>query len=130
MGIINYHIKQNIAIHIGEVFSRSWLGSLADIRVVPRVVLKFSLILKTSQENVCEESLSLVTIQASVKLQVSLEIYLQPFFGIFQNIWTYFRIFLNTRPVAAWFCKIPRLSCSICFSFLRRCAPFLHLCVK
>lgn len=76
MGMINCHIKQNIAIYISEVFSRSWLGSLAGIRVVPRVVLKFSLILKTSQENVCEESLSLVTIQASVKLQVSLEIYL------------------------------------------------------
>lgn len=126
MGIINCHIKQNIAIYISEVFSRSWLGSLAGIRVVPRVVLTFSLILKTSQENVCEESLSLVTIQASVKLQVSLEIYLQPFLGTFQN--SCFNCL--ARPFAAWFCKTPHLSCSICFSFLRRCAPFLHLCVK
>ena len=57
--------------------------------------------------------------------RVSLEIYEQLFFGTFQNSCSNYL----ARPIFAFFYKTQHLSCSICFSFLRRCLPFVaHLC--
>ena len=52
---------------------------------------------------------------------VLLEILEQLLFGLFQN--TCFNYL--AKSVLCPFCKTPRLSCSICFSLLRRFLPFL-----
>ena len=58
-------------------------------------------------------------------MYVSLEISEQLFFETFQNSCSNYL----ARPIFANFYKTQRFSCSIFFSFLRRCLPFLaHLC--
>ena len=63
-GIINYRIKQRMAIHSGDVLLRSWRvvkPAAADYTImitrVPLVAL--SQISKSSQENICKQAVQL-----------------------------------------------------------------------